>query len=147
GWIEIAVNGEKKTIGIERIHLEEDAGNLTHGADRSLVDYNRKVPPLMEKVSETDIRSPEEAYTYVEKLKSSIQYTGVSNVRMEERLLRCDANISLRPVRQEAIGTKTELKNLNSFAYVKSGLEHEVARQTEILSDGGTIEQETRRYD
>lgn len=147
GWIEIEVNGEKKKIGIERIHLEEDAGKLTHGADRSLVDYNRQGTPLIEIVSEADIRSPEEAYAYLEKLKSIIQYTGVSDVRMEEGSLRCDANISLRPVGQEAFGTKTELKNLNSFAYVKSGLEHEVARQTEILSDGGTIEQETRRYD
>src|SRR5699024_4195178 len=147
GWIEIEVNGEKKKIGIERIHLEEDAGKLTHGADRSLVDYNRQGTPLIEIVSEADIRSPEEAYAYLEKLKSIIQYTGVSDVRMEEGSLRCDANISLRPVGQEAFGTKTELKNLNSFAYVKSGLEHEVARQTEILSDGGTIEQDTRRYD
>ncbi|HLQ95859.1 MAG TPA: Asp-tRNA(Asn)/Glu-tRNA(Gln) amidotransferase subunit GatB [Pseudogracilibacillus sp.] len=147
GWIDIEVNGEKKKIGIERIHLEEDAGKLTHGADSSLVDYNRQGTPLIEIVSEADIRSPEEAYAYLEKLKSIIQYTGVSDVRMEEGSLRCDANISLRPEGQEEFGTKTELKNLNSFAFVKSGLEHEVERQTEILSDGGTIEQETRRYD
>lgn len=147
GWIDIEVNGEKKKIGIERIHLEEDAGKLTHGADSSLVDYNRQGTPLIEIVSEADIRSPEEAYAYLEKLKSIIQYTGVSDVRMEEGSLRCDANISLRPEGQEEFGTKTELKNLNSFAFVKSGLEHEVERQTEILSDGGAIEQETRRYD
>lgn len=147
GWIEIEVDGEKKRIGIERIHLEEDAGKLTHAPDGSLVDYNRQGTPLIEIVSEPDIRSPEEAYAYLEKLKSIIQYTGVSDVRMEEGSLRCDANISLRPVGQEEFGTKTEIKNLNSFAFVKSGLEHEVKRQEKVLSEGGIIEQETRRYD
>ena len=147
GWIEIEVDGKKKKIGIERIHLEEDAGKLTHTADGSLVDYNRQGTPLIEIVSEPDIRSPEEAYAYLEKLKSIIQYTGVSDVKMEEGSLRCDANISLRPVGQEEFGTKTELKNLNSFAFVKAGLEYEEKRQAKILSEGGTIEQETRRYD
>src|SRR5690625_1543504 len=147
GWIEIEVDGKKKKIGIERIHLEEDAGKLTHTADGSLVDYNRQGTPLIEIVSEPDIRSPEEAYAYLEKLKNIIQYTGVSDVRMEEGSLRCDANISLRPVGQEEFGTKTELKNLNSFAYVRSGLEHEEVRQAKILSEGGTVVQDTRRYD
>ncbi len=147
GWVEIEVDGEKKRIGIERIHLEEDAGKLTHGTGGSLVDYNRQGSPLIEIVSEPDIRTPEEAYAYLEKVKSIIQYTGVSDVRMEEGSLRCDANISLRPVGQEEFGTKTELKNLNSFAYVRSGLEHEEVRQAKILSSGGVIEQETRRYD
>lgn len=147
GWIEIEVDGVKKKIGIERIHLEEDAGKLTHAADGSLVDYNRQGTPLIEIVSEPDIRSPEEAYAYLEKLKSIIQYTGVSDVRMEEGSLRCDANISLRPVGQEEFGTKTELKNLNSFAFVRSGLEYEEVRQAKVLSSGGIIEQETRRYD
>lgn len=147
GWIEIEVDGEKKKIGIERVHLEEDAGKLTHGPDGSLVDYNRQGTPLVEIVSEPDIRSPEEAYAFLEKLKSIIQYTGVSDVRMEEGSLRCDGNISLRPVGQEAFGTKTEIKNLNSFSFIKAGLEHEVKRQAKILSEGGTIEQETRRYD
>src|SRR5690625_2986742 len=147
GWVEIEVDGKKKKIGIERIHLEEDAGKSTHAADGSLVDYNRQGTPLIEIVSEPDIRSPEEAYAYLEKVKSIIQYTGVSDVRMEEGSLRCDANISLRPVGQEEFGTKTELKNLNSFAYVRSGLEHEEVRQAKILSAGGVIEQETRRYD
>src|SRR5699024_8149654 len=124
GWVEIEVDGKKKKIGIERIHLEEDAGKSTHAADGSLVDYNRQGTPLIEIVSEPDIRSPEEAYAYLEKVKSIIQYTGVSDVRMEEGSLRCDANISLRPVGQEEFGTKTELKNLNSFAYVRSGLEY-----------------------
>lgn len=147
GWIEIEVDGVKKKIGIERVHLEEDAGKLTHVADGSLVDYNRQGTPLIEIVSEPDIRSPEEAYAYLEKIKSIIQYTGVSDVRMEEGSLRCDANISLRPVGQEEFGTKTELKNLNSFAYVRDGLAYEEKRQAKILSEGGVIEQETRRYD
>lgn len=147
GWIEIEIDGEKKKIGIERIHLEEDAGKLTHESDGTLVDYNRQGTPLIEIVSKPDIRSPEEAYLYLEKLKSIIQYTGVSDVRMEEGSLRCDANISLRPIGQEEFGTKVELKNLNSFAYVRAGLEFEEKRQAEILSDGGSLDQETRRYD
>src|SRR5699024_4488618 len=147
GWIELEVDGVKKKIGIERIHLEEDAGKLTHGQDGSYVDYNRQGTPLIEIVSDPDIRSPEEAYAYLEKLKSIIQYTGVSDVRMEEGSLRCDANISLRPEGQEEFGTKVELKNLNSFAFVKSGLEYEEKRQAKILSEGGKMEQETRRYD
>src|SRR5699024_10696792 len=116
-------------------------------ADGSLVDYNRQGTPLIEIVSDPDIRTPEEAYAYLEKVKSIIQYTGVSDVRMEEGSLRCDANISLRQVGQEEFGTKTELKNLNSFAYVRNGIEHEDLRQAKILSAGGIIEQETRRYD
>ena len=148
GWIDIEVNGEKKRIGITRLHLEEDAGKLMHTGDGySLVDYNRQGTPLVEIVSEPDIRTPEEAYAYLEKLKSIIQYTGVSDCKMEEGSLRCDANISLRPVGQEKFGTKAELKNLNSFNFVQKGLEHEVIRQEEVLLAGGVIEQETRRYD
>lgn len=147
GWIEIEVDGKKKKIGIERIHLEEDAGKLIHVDDGSLVDYNRQGTPLIEIVSKPDIRSPEEAYQYLTKLKSIIQYTGVSDVRMEEGSLRCDANISLRPVGQEKFGTKVELKNLNSFAFVKAALEYEEKRQAKILSEGGELQQETRRYD
>lgn len=148
GWIEIEVNGKKKKIGITRLHLEEDAGKLMHSGDGySLVDFNRQGTPLIEIVSEPDIRSPEEAYAYLEKLKSIIQYTGVSDCKMEEGSLRCDANISLRPVGQREFGTKTELKNLNSFAFVKNGLEYEQKRQEQILLSGGVIQQETRRYD
>lgn len=147
GWVEIEIDGEKKKIGIERIHLEEDAGKLTHETDGTLVDYNRQGTPLIEIVSKPDIRSPEEAYLFLEKLKTIVQYTGVSDVRMEEGSLRCDANISLRPVGQEEFGTKVELKNLNSFAYVRDGLEHEEVRQAKILSEGGSLDQETRRYD
>lgn len=147
GYIDIEVNGETKRIGITRLHMEEDAGKLTHKDGYSLVDLNRQGTPLVEIVSEPDIRTPEEAYAYLEKLKAIIQYTGVSDVRMEEGSLRCDANISLRPRGQEAFGTKTELKNLNSFSYVKRGLEHEEKRQAEVLLAGGEILQETRRFD
>lgn len=147
GWIEIEVNGYAKRIGITRIHLEEDAGKLNHGKGYSLVDFNRQGTPLIEIVSEPDIRTPDEAYAYLEKLKSIIQYTGVSDCKMEEGSLRCDANISIRPVGQEEFGTKTELKNLNSFNFVRKGLEYEEKRQREVVSSGGTIEQETRRFD
>ncbi|WP_028400137.1 Asp-tRNA(Asn)/Glu-tRNA(Gln) amidotransferase subunit GatB [Ectobacillus panaciterrae] len=148
GWIEIEVGGKKKRIGITRLHLEEDAGKLTHTGDGySLVDFNRQGTPLIEIVSEPDIRTPEEAYAYLEKLKSIVQYTGVSDCKMEEGSLRCDANISLRPIGQEKFGTKTELKNLNSFAFVQKGLEYEQARQEKELLSGGVIQQETRRYD
>ncbi len=148
GWIEIEVKGEKKRIGITRLHMEEDAGKLTH-TDKgySLVDYNRQGTPLIEIVSEPEIRTADEAYAYLEKIKAIIQYTGVSDVRMEEGSLRCDANISLRPFGQEQFGTKTELKNLNSFNFVRKGIEHEQVRQEQVLLSGGIIEQETRRYD
>src|SRR5699024_8060390 len=148
GWIDIEVNGKQKRIGITRIHLEEDAGKLTHGDDGySLVDFNRQGTPVIEIVSEPDISSPAEAYAYLDKLKSIIQYTGVSDCKMEEGSLRCDANISLRPIGQEEFGTKTELKNLNSFIFVRNGLAYEEKRQAEILRSGGKIDQETRRYD
>jgi aspartyl-tRNA(Asn)/glutamyl-tRNA(Gln) amidotransferase subunit B len=147
GWIEIEVNGYTKRIGITRIHLEEDAGKLSHGKGYSLVDYNRQGTPLVEIVSEPDIRTPDEAYAYLEKLKSIIQYTGVSDCKMEEGSLRCDANISIRPVGQEEFGTKTELKNLNSFNFVRKGLEFEEKRQREVITSGGIIDQETRRFD
>jgi len=147
GWIEIEVNGYTKRIGITRIHLEEDAGKLSHGNGYSLVDYNRQGTPLVEIVSEPDIRTPDEAYAYLEKLKSIIQYTGVSDCKMEEGSLRCDANISIRPVGQEEFGTKTELKNLNSFNFVRKGLEFEEKRQRDVITNGGKIDQETRRFD
>lgn len=147
GWVEIEVDGKKKKIGITRIHLEEDAGKLTH-TDKgySLVDLNRQGTPLIEIVSEPDISSAEEAYAYLEKLKAIIEYTGVSDVRMEEGSLRCDANISIRPRGQKEFGTKTELKNLNSFNYVRRGIIDEVKRQEDVLLAGGVIQQETRRY-
>lgn len=148
GWIEIEVEGKTKRIGITRLHMEEDAGKLTHSDDGySLVDYNRQGTPLVEIVSEPDLRSPAEAYAYLEKLKNIIQYTGVSDCKMEEGSLRCDANISIRPIGQEQFGVKSELKNLNSFSFVQKGLEHEEKRQQEVLLAGGEILQETRRYD
>jgi len=149
GWIDIEVNGETKRIGITRLHLEEDAGKLTHtgGGQGSLVDLNRAGTPLVEIVSEPDIRSPEEAKAYLEKLRAIMQYCGVSDVKMEEGSLRCDANISLRPRGQQAFGTKTELKNMNSFRGVQRGLEYEQLRQAEELESGRRIVQETRRWD
>ena len=148
GYIDIEVDGEKRRIGIERIHLEEDAGKNTHADDGySYVDLNRQGTPLIEIVSEADMRSPEEAYAYLEALRERIMYTGVSDVKMEEGSLRCDANISIRPYGQEAFGTKTELKNLNSFNYVRRGLAHEEERQAQVLRSGGKILQETRRFD
>lgn len=110
GYIDIEVDGETKRIGITRLHMEEDAGKSTHKDGYSLVDLNRQGTPLIEIVSEPDIRSPKEAYAYLEKLRSIIQYTGVSDCKMEEGSLRCDANISLRPYGQKEFGTKTELK-------------------------------------
>jgi aspartyl-tRNA(Asn)/glutamyl-tRNA(Gln) amidotransferase subunit B len=147
GFIEIEVGGKTKRIGITRLHLEEDAGKLTHVEDGSLVDFNRVGTPLIEIVSEPDIRTPEEAYAYLEKLKAIMQYTGVSDCKMEEGSLRCDANLSLRPYGQEKFGTKTELKNLNSFSFVQKGLEFEQVRQEKVLLSGGVIDQETRRFD
>ncbi|GAB2024888.1 Asp-tRNA(Asn)/Glu-tRNA(Gln) amidotransferase subunit GatB [Lactovum odontotermitis] len=149
GKIEIELpDGEKKLIRIERAHLEEDAGKNTHGTGGySFVDLNRQGVPLIEIVSEADMRSPEEAYAYLNALREIILYTGISDVKMEEGSMRCDANISLRPYGQDEFGVKTELKNLNSFNYVRKGLEFEVARQAKVLRAGGEIRQETRRYD
>ncbi|OYQ67536.1 Asp-tRNA(Asn)/Glu-tRNA(Gln) amidotransferase subunit GatB [Aerococcus sp. 1KP-2016] len=147
GWIEIEVGGETKKIRIERLHLEEDAGKNIHGNGASLVDLNRQGTPLLEIVSEADMRSPEEAYAYLEKIREIIRFTGVSDVKMEEGSMRCDANISLRPYGQKEFGTKNELKNLNSFNYVRKGLAYEEKRQAQVLNAGGVIEQATRRYD
>ncbi|MFF2483254.1 Asp-tRNA(Asn)/Glu-tRNA(Gln) amidotransferase subunit GatB [Paenibacillus sp. NPDC058071] len=149
GWIDIEVDGKTKRIGITRLHLEEDAGKLTHvdGGYASLVDFNRVGTPLVEIVSEPDIRTPEEAKAYLEKLKAIMLYCEVSDVKMEEGSLRCDANISLRPYGQEKLGTRAELKNMNSFRGVQRGLEHEQLRQADILDRGELVVQETRRWD
>ncbi len=149
GWIDIEVDGKTKRIGVTRLHLEEDAGKLTHsdGGYDSLVDFNRVGTPLIEIVSEPDISSPEEARAYLEKLRAIMQYCDVSDVKMEEGSLRCDANISLRPVGQEKLGTRAELKNMNSFRGVQRGLEYEELRQAQILDDGELVVQETRRWD
>jgi aspartyl-tRNA(Asn)/glutamyl-tRNA(Gln) amidotransferase subunit B len=149
GWIDIEVNGETKRIGITRLHLEEDAGKLTHvdGGYASLVDFNRVGTPLVEIVSEPDLRSPEEARAYLEKLKAIMLYCGVSDVKMEEGSLRCDANVSIRPYGQPEFGTRAELKNMNSFRGVQRGLEYEEIRQAEVLDSGNRVTQETRRWD
>lgn len=149
GWIETELeDGSTKKIRIERAHLEEDAGKNTHGTDGySYVDLNRQGVPLIEIVSEADMRSPEEAYAYLTALKEVIQYTGISDVKMEEGSMRVDANISLRPYGQEEFGVKAELKNLNSFNNVRKGLIYEQKRQAQVLRSGGQIQQETRRYD
>ena len=153
GYLDIEVNGETKRINITRIHMEEDAGKLVHSgatissSDSALVDYNRTGVPLLEIVSEPDIRSAEEARAYLEKVKAILEYLDVSDCKMEEGSLRCDANISLRPHGQAALGTKAEIKNLNSFRSVQRGIEYEVIRQEEILDDGGRVIQETRTWD
>ncbi|CAM4383559.1 Asp-tRNA(Asn)/Glu-tRNA(Gln) amidotransferase subunit GatB [Saccharibacillus endophyticus] len=148
GWIDIEVDGKTKRIGITRLHLEEDAGKLTHtGAFGSLVDFNRVGTPLVEIVSEPELSSPEEARAYLEKMRAIMQYCEVSDVKMEEGSLRCDANISLRPKGQKEFGIRAELKNMNSFRGVQRGLEYEEIRQAEILDEGGVVVQETRRWD
>lgn len=149
GWIDIEVDGQTKRIGINRLQLEEDAGKLTHvdGGYASLVDFDRVGTPLVEIVSEPDIRSAEEARAYLEKLRAIMLYCGVSDVKMEEGSLRCDVNISLRPRGQEEFGVRAELKNMNSFRSVQRGIEYEQARQSRLLDSGEQVVQETRRWD
>jgi aspartyl-tRNA(Asn)/glutamyl-tRNA(Gln) amidotransferase subunit B len=149
GYLEVELDGQTKRIGITRVHLEEDAGKLIHAeyGDYSLTDYNRTGVPLIEIVSEPDIRSPEEARVYLEKLKSILQYTGVSDVKMEEGSLRCDANVSIMPVGSGEFGTRTEIKNMNSFKAVQRGLEFEVIRQAQLLDAGERVVLETLRWD
>lgn len=149
GWIDIEVNGETKRIGITRLHLEEDAGKLSHvdGGFASLVDFNRVGTPLVEIVSEPDLRSAEEVKAYLEKLRAIMLYCDVSDVKMEEGSMRCDVNISLRPVGQQKFGIRAELKNMNSFRGVVRGIEYEQMRQADILDSGGEVVQETRRFD
>lgn len=148
GAIELALGDTVKTVRLTRIHLEEDAGKNTHqlGAT-SLVDLNRAGVPLCEVVSEPDIRSAAEAAEYMRALRQIVRYLGVSEGNMEEGQLRCDANVSLRPVGSSELGTRTELKNINSFRFVERAIEHEIARQSRILDAGGKIDQETRLWD
>ncbi len=151
GFIEIEVAGAKKRIGITRLHLEEDAGKSLHegfpdAGEKTAIDLNRTGTPLAEIVSEPDMRSPEEAHDYLTRLKEIILYTGVSDCNMEEGSLRCDANVSVRPRGQETFGTKTEIKNVNSFRFIREALEYEIGRQIGILESGGRITQETRLY-
>jgi aspartyl-tRNA(Asn)/glutamyl-tRNA(Gln) amidotransferase subunit B len=151
GFIEIKVGGGKKKIGITRLHLEEDAGKSLHegfagAAEKTAIDLNRTGTPLIEIVSEPDIASPEEAYEYLTLLKEIILYTGVSDCNMEEGSLRADANISVRPRGRKEFGTKTEIKNVNSFRFIREALEYEIDRQIDVIESGGRITQETRLY-
>ncbi len=151
GFIEIKVDGKTKRIGITRLHLEEDAGKSLHegfarAAETTAIDLNRSGVPLIEIVSEPEISSPDEAYEYLTRLKEIILYTRVSDCNMEEGSLRCDANISVRPRGQKEFGTKTEVKNVNSFRFIRDALEYEIERHIGVIESGGKITQETRLY-
>jgi aspartyl-tRNA(Asn)/glutamyl-tRNA(Gln) amidotransferase subunit B len=161
GFIDIDISGDKrsgasgtansKRIGITRVHLEEDAGKSLHegfagSSEQTAIDLNRSGVPLIEIVSEPDIATPDEAYEYLTRLKEIILYTGVSDVNMEEGSLRCDANVSVRPRGEKKFGTKTEVKNVNSFRFIREALEYEIDRQIEVIEGGGKITQETRLY-
>ena len=152
GWIDVpAAGGLTKRIGITRLHMEEDAGKSLHegfadSATRTYLDLNRCGTPLIEIVSEPDIRTPDEAFEYLTRLKEILLYTGVSDCNMEEGSLRCDANVSVRPVGQEKFGTKAEVKNVNSFKFVRTALEYEIERQVELIESGGHVMQETRLW-
>jgi aspartyl-tRNA(Asn)/glutamyl-tRNA(Gln) amidotransferase subunit B len=154
GWVEIElpgsarnIMGEHKRIPLTRIHLEEDVGKLNHGAGESLVDFNRAGTPLMEIVSEPALRTAEEAFAYLTALKTLMIYAGISDCDMEKGQLRCDANVSIRPAGAAGLGTKVEIKNLNSISFVRDGIAHEIKRQLAVVAAGGTIVQETRDYD
>jgi aspartyl-tRNA(Asn)/glutamyl-tRNA(Gln) amidotransferase subunit B len=151
GSIDFETSSGKKRIGITRVHLEEDAGKSLHegfagAGETTAVDLNRSGVPLIEIVSEPEIASPEEAYEYLTRLKEIILYTGVSDVNMEEGSLRCDANVSVRPCGEKKFGTKTEVKNVNSFRFIREALEYEIERQIDVIEGGGKITQETRLY-
>jgi aspartyl-tRNA(Asn)/glutamyl-tRNA(Gln) amidotransferase subunit B len=151
GYIEIKTAGGRKKIGITRVHLEEDAGKSIHdglsdSSEWTSIDLNRSGVPLIEIVSEPDIASPDEAWEYLTRLKEIILYTGVSDCNMEEGSLRADANVSIKPRGQREFGTKTEVKNVNSFRFIRHALEHEIERHEQVLESGGKIAQETRLY-
>lgn len=149
GWLDVPVGGVPKRIRIRRAHLEEDAGKNVHegGTGHSRVDFNRAGTPLLEIVTEPDMRSGEEVVAYLKTLRDILVYLDVCDGNMEEGSLRCEPNLSLRPVGQAAFGTKVELKNINSFKFVKDAIEYEIKRQTKVLTDGGTVRQETRLWD
>jgi aspartyl-tRNA(Asn)/glutamyl-tRNA(Gln) amidotransferase subunit B len=152
GWLEIEIDGVRKQIGVTRVHLEEDAGKSLHegfpDSDRvSYIDLNRSGVPLIEIVSEPDLRSPEEAHAYLTYLKTIMLYLEVSDCNMEEGSLRCDANVSIRPRGADRLGTKTEVKNVNSFRFIQRALAYEIDRQIEIVESGGLVQQETRLWD
>src|SRR5258706_1575409 len=152
GYIEVpATAGNRKKIGITRVHLEEDAGKSLHEGfpdsdEKTAIDLNRTGVPLIEIVSEPDIATPDEAYEYLTRLKEIILYTGVSDGNMEEGSLRCDANVSVRPKGQKEFGTKAEVKNVNTFRFIKQALEYDIERQVDLIESGGKVVQETRPY-
>ncbi len=147
GHLDIETAAGPKRIGITRIHIEEDAGKLVHGEEGTYCDYNRCGVPLIEIVSEPDIRSAEEARAYVQKLRAILLYAGVSDCRMQEGSLRCDVNLSVRKKGESRLGVRTEMKNLNSFQFIVKAIEYEFARQVEALEAGEPVVQETRRFD
>ena len=147
GGLDITVDGETRRIGILRIHIEEDAGKLIHVDRKTLVDYNRCGVPLIEIVSTPSVRSGREAATYVRELRDLLVACGITDGKMQEGSLRCDVNISLRPVGTNELGVRTEIKNINSFAFIEKAIDYEIDRQSAILASGGTVERETRRYD
>ena len=147
GFLEIDTEAGTKRIGITRIHLEEDAGKLIHSPEKTEIDCNRCGVPLIELVSEPDLRSAEEAKAYLQALRTVLRYVGVSDCRMNEGAFRCDVNLSVRPVGDPCLGVRTELKNLNSFAFVGKAIEYEAARQIALLEQGEPVIQETRRFD
>jgi aspartyl-tRNA(Asn)/glutamyl-tRNA(Gln) amidotransferase subunit B len=149
GHVAVEVNGDLYRIGITRIHMEEDAGKLNHDTGRpvSMVDFNRTGVPLIEIVSEPDIRSPEAAGAYLRQLRSIVRYLDICDGNLEEGSFRCDANVSIRPEGSDTLGTRTEIKNLNSFKHVEKALQYEIGRQKETLADGGAVVQETRLWD
>ena len=148
GHMDIAVDGQHKRIGITRIHMEEDAGKLVHGmAGGSGIDLNRAGTPLLEVVSEPDLRSADEAVAYLKKLYQIVTFLGICDGNMEEGSFRCDANVSVMPVGSSTFGTRAEIKNVNSFRFVKQAIEYEIERQCELIEDGGTVVQETRLFD
>ena len=148
GHVDVIVDGSCSRIGLTRIHLEEDAGKNIHvsGGSESCVDLNRAGVPLMEIVSEPDIRSPKEAMEFVKKLRAIVRYIGVCDGNMEQGSLRCDANVSVRPVGEKELGTKAEIKNMNSFRFVEKALDYEIKRQKKVIKEGGKIIQETRLW-
>jgi aspartyl-tRNA(Asn)/glutamyl-tRNA(Gln) amidotransferase subunit B len=151
GWLEVELAGSEKRIGITRLHLEEDAAKNLHegfsqSATKAYIDYNRCGTPLIEIVSEPDMRTPEEAYAYLTALRQILLYTGVSDCNMEEGSLRCDANVSVRPRGLKEFGTKVEVKNLNSFRFLQKALEYEIERHISVLESGGRLSQETRLW-
>jgi aspartyl-tRNA(Asn)/glutamyl-tRNA(Gln) amidotransferase subunit B len=149
GRLEIEVEGARRTVGIRRLHLEEDAAKNLHGVGggaRTLVDFNRGGVPLMEIVSDPDLRSSAEAEEYLKRLREILMFAGVNDGNLEEGSFRCDANVSIRPVGQVELGTRAELKNINSFRFVRKAIDYEIARQQAVLSGGGRVVQETRTY-